>query len=206
MRGITPIFTAGIWIRYAGSARLERKTSYSRWGTNRNFLTGFTFIELIVILFILSFTLLIVLPNFKNILPGTHLSSSARYIAAQVSWLYQEAGLSGKKCRLNFDLEKDAYWVAKETVDGKMEKLAGSLQEVKKLLPGVSFRDIVTEIRKVDEGETYIDFSPYGFVEPVIIHLVNSQGEELSIIVNSFTGRAGIHEGYVEEKEFGIVD
>lgn len=197
---IAPILRAGVWIRYAGPTPLERKTSYSRPGNNENFLTGFTFIELIIILLILSFTLLIVLPNFKNILPETQLSSSARRITAQISWLYHEAGLSGRKCRLNFDLEKGVYWTEKETADGQMKKLRGNLQEMKKLLPGVSFRDIVTETGKEEEEVTHIDFSPYGFAEPAIIHLVNSQGQELSIIVNSFTGRAKIHDGYVEEK------
>lgn len=199
-REITPILRAGIWTKFAGFAPLETKAGFSWRRTNGNFLAGFTFIELLIVLVILSFSLLIVLPNFMNILPGTHLSSSARYVAAAISWLYHEAGLSGRKCRLNFDLDEDAYWFAKETDEGEMEKLEGNLQGVKRLLPGVSFLDVITETKKVDEGEVYIDFSPYGFVEPAIIHLVNSEGDQLSITINSFTGRAEIQKGYVEEK------
>ena len=199
-REITPILRAGIWTRFAGFAPLETKVSFSWRRTNGNFLAGFTFIELLIVLLILSVSLLIVLPNFRNILPGTHLSSSARYVAAAISWLYHEAGLSGRKCRLNLDLDEDEYWFEKEAAEGEMEKLEGNLQGVRRLLQGVSFRDVVTETKKVEEGEVYIDFSPYGFVEPAIIHLVNSEGEQLSITINSFTGRAEIQEGYVEEK------
>lgn len=160
---------------------------------------GFTFIELVIILFILSFSLLIVLPNFKSIFSGTHLSSSARRIAGEVSWLYHEAGFSGRKCRLNFDVNGNKYWSSAETLQGE-ETLDADFAGVKMLLPGVSFEDIVTETKKIEEGTAHIDFSPFGLVEPVIIHLVNSDGEKLSITVNCFTGRAEIHNGYIIEE------
>ena len=186
-RGITPILRAGNWIRSAGCTQLLRTRA------------GLTFIELVIILFILSFTILIVLPNFKNIFPETHLSSSGRIIAGEISWLYSEAGFSGRKCRLNFDLDENQYWAARETLEGEMERLEGNLAGVKGLLPGVSFQDVVTGTRKIEEGEAHVDFSPYGLVEPVIIHLVNSKGDNLSIIINCFTGRAEIHNGYIME-------
>jgi Tfp pilus assembly protein FimT len=187
-RGETEILRAGSWIRRTGFTQPLRAEA------------GFTFIELIIILFILSFALLFVIPKFKNIFPETHLSSSARRIAGEITLLYHEAGLSGRKCRLNFDLDEDKYWSAKETLQGEMERPEGNLAGVKGLLPGVSFQDVVTGTKKVEEGTAYIDFSPYGLVEPVIIHLVNSEGEKLSITVNCFTGRAEIRNGYIEEK------
>ncbi len=184
----TAILGPGSWIRRAGFTLAPDRRA------------GFTFVELVIILFILSFAFLFVLPNFKNIFPETHLSSSARRIAGEISWLYHEAGFSGRKCRLNFDLDEDEYWSVRETLQGEMEKLDGNLAGVKGLLPGISFQDVVTGAKKIEEGTAHIDFSPYGLVEPAIIHLVNSEGEKLSITINCFTGRAEIRNGYIEEK------
>ena len=157
---------------------------------------GFTLIELAVIVVILSSLLLISLPKFQNIFPQTHLLSSARRIAGEVNRLYHETGFSGRRSCLSLTLEKGEYWALKGMPEGEMEKLDWGLG---KLLPGVRFQDVVVAGKKIDGGTAHIDFSPYGLVEHSIIHLVNSDGDELSIIINSFTGKVELSHGYVEE-------
>ncbi len=156
---------------------------------------GLTLIELAVIVFILSSLLLIVLPKFQNIFPRTHLLSSARRIAGEVNRLYHEAGFSGRRSCLSLALEKGEYLALREVPEAEMEKLDGGLG---RLLPGVRFQDVVVAGKKIDEGTAHIDFSPYGLVEHSIIHLVNSDGDELSIIINSWTGKVELSPGYEE--------
>ena len=164
--------------------------------------TGFTYIEFIIVILILSLALIIVLPDFKEIFPSAYLSSSARYVANEIIWLYHEAGFEGKSYRLNIDLDSDEYWVSEEAQAGETDEVPGSVSGAKNLLPGVSFRDVVVGAVKVDRGEAHIAFLPGGVLEPAVIHLVNSEGEEISITVDCLTGRTQIHGGYFKVSEF----
>lgn len=70
---------------------------------------------------------------------------------------------------------------------------------------GVQFRDVRTArgLQPAKEGETaYVLFSPRGFSEFAVIHLRMSQGNEVSILVNSFTGVAEVFRSY-EDFEWG---
>ena len=158
---------------------------------------GFTLIEIAAVILVLSSFLLIVLPSFRNVFPRTRLLSSGRRMAGEINRLYHETVFTGRSSRLSFVLGRGEYWSDREVPEGGTEN-----REVvpEKLLPGVSFRDISVAGRKVVEGSAHIDFSPYGLVEPSVIHLVNSDGDELSIMINAFTGKVEIRDGYVEEK------
>ena len=157
---------------------------------------GFTLIEIAAVILVLSSFLLIVLPSFRNIFPRTRLLSSGRRIAGEINRLYHETVFTGRNGRLCFILERGEYWSDRDVPEGGTDDRG---VEPGKLLPGVSFRDISVAGRKVVEGEAHIDFSPYGLVEPSVIHLVNSDGDEISIMINPFTGKVEIRDGYVEE-------
>ena len=162
----------------------------------RNLRFGFTFIELAILILILASFLLIAFQKFQNIFPQTHLLSSGRRIAGVVSMLYHEAAFSGKKCSLSLVIDKGYYLLEKEIQEGEMRKFG---KGTGKLLPGVTFRDVIVCGRKIDKGEAYINFLPSGVVDPSILHLTGSDGAELSIVVNAFTGRVELCSGYVEE-------
>lgn len=165
---------------------------------NRQRADGFTLIEIAVIVVILSSLLLISFPKFQNIFPQTHLLSSARRIAGEVRRLYHEAVFTGRRSCLSLALEKGEYLALREVPGAEMEKLDGGLG---RLLPGVRFQDVVVAGKKINEGTAHIDFSPYGLIEHSIIHLVNSDGDELSIIINRFTGKVELSPGYKELRE-----
>jgi prepilin-type N-terminal cleavage/methylation domain-containing protein len=157
---------------------------------------GFTLIEIAAVILVLSSFLLIVLPSFRNVFPRTRLLSSGRRMAGEINRLYHETVFTGRNGRLCFVLERGEYWSDRDVPEGGTEARG---IEPEKLLSGVSFRDISVAGRKVVEGEAHIDFSPCGLVEPSVIHLVNSDGDEISIMINPFTGKVEIHDGYVEE-------
>lgn len=158
---------------------------------------GFTLVELAIVIFILSSILIIAIPKFQSIFPQAHLLSSARRMAGEVRRLYYEAAFGGRKYSLGFSLETGQYWSLIEMPGGEMKTREG---KVRKLLPGVSFVDVVVAGRKMDKGEARVNFLPCGVVEPSIIHLVNSEGEQLSIIINGFTGKVELYDGYKELK------
>ena len=162
----------------------------------RNFHFGFTFVELAVLILILASLLLIAFPKFRNIVPQTHLLSSGRRITGVVRRLYYEAAFSKKKCSFTLSIDNGYYILQKEIREGEMEKLE---KGTGKLLSGVTFRDVIVCGERIDRGEAHINFLPSGVVEPSIIHLTDSEGNDLSVVVNAFTGKAKLCSGYVEE-------
>lgn len=71
-----------------------------------------------------------------------------------------------------------------------------------RLMPGTGgFADIVTPRGKItpETGEKpYIIFSPRGFTEFSVIHLVLENGTFITLVTNPFTGEIEIHDGYKE--------
>ncbi len=61
---------------------------------------------------------------------------------------------------------------------------------------GVLFEDVQTMRGKMNEGKPYIMFSPRGFSEFAVIHLRQSTGEQITILVNPFTGLTKVIRGY----------
>jgi prepilin-type N-terminal cleavage/methylation domain-containing protein len=78
-----------------------------------------------------------------------------------------------------------------------------SLYEEHRLPGEARFSDIVTPRGMVTEESgynPYIIFSPRGFTEFAVIHLKKSNGSDLTLLTNPFTGIVELHQGYQEFK------
>ncbi|RMD86381.1 MAG: prepilin-type N-terminal cleavage/methylation domain-containing protein [Candidatus Dadabacteria bacterium] len=61
---------------------------------------------------------------------------------------------------------------------------------------GTRFTEVRTMRGKSNKGKPYIMFSPRGFSEFSVIHLKQQGGDEITIVVNPFSGRTKIIRGY----------
>ncbi len=78
---------------------------------NRNPRAGFTLIEVTLVIVIIGILLSVVAPRFPE-LGSSRLKSTTRRLAAQISYLYDEAALRGRVYRLRADLDRDFYTVS----------------------------------------------------------------------------------------------
>jgi hypothetical protein len=60
-----------------------------------------------------------------------------------------------------------------------------------------TFRDVKVASHPDD---SYIEFSPEGWVERALIHLRDGEGRDFTLVVNPLTGNTELREGYVEER------
>lgn len=70
-----------------------------------------------------------------------------------------------------------------------------SLADAVQLPPGMHFRDVRTMAGKKEAaqgGSAYVTFSPRGFSEFAVIHLLQSAGSVITILVNPFTGNTEV--------------
>jgi general secretion pathway protein H len=141
---------------------------------------GFTLLELIVVIFIVSLLAGIVFPSFRA-LSGRQLGADARKIASLIQYLNDSALASKETYSADFDLQEASIsWKGPE--GDKTEKI--------KTLAGVSLQSK----GMVRTGQVMVFFSPLGIQEYLEI-LLNDEEEVMTVTFNPVSGRAKILTG-----------
>ena len=145
---------------------------------------GFTLIELVMVMVMLTVIAAIVLPRLDFLLPQRRLKSAARSLSSLISLAYGEAVAKNKTYRLYLDSSNGKYWVTEvseleEDEDGptaigirlgtqfellQYEERGGTVDEKapteplfvpRELPPGVYFSSV-----KIQRGRTKLAFGP----------------------------------------------
>lgn len=70
---------------------------------------GFSLIELLVVIVLIGLITAMVAPNLEAFVPKLRMESAAKKIVANIDHMRSEARIQGKRCKLEFDLDK-ARW------------------------------------------------------------------------------------------------
>lgn len=150
----------------------------------RTLLDGFTFIELVVVIFILSLATVLIMPSFWETEKDA-VKTEAKHLSSALRYIYDNA--VGKKQIYSFNVNLDnESWGFKSKKETRNFKTKGD----------VEIRDIVVpSLGEVSNGEVTIEFGPMGPEEPIILHLRKGKSE-YTIILNHLDGRTKIFEEY----------
>jgi len=107
---------------------------------NWNKESGFTLIELTIVVLLLGLFSALVVPRLPGV-GADGLKSSARRIAGTVKYFFNEAALSGRPHRLEYNLDEGTFRVRRIEVDGEVVELSGTGKE-QRLKGRVRFKDI----------------------------------------------------------------
>jgi len=169
--------------------------------TNRLFdaTTGFTFVELMVVLFLLGFILLLTFPNFRQLFGPEDTKRAVLAFVGSLRHAQSQAATTKQRYRLNVDVKDNAYFTSVEGEKGKFVRDASPQGQITHLPPGVIFLDFYHPERgKVREGAAYVEFSPTGWAEECTIHLKKSEQEVFTLFVHPLGGRVEVVAGYLE--------
>ncbi|MCH7926874.1 MAG: prepilin-type N-terminal cleavage/methylation domain-containing protein [Candidatus Dadabacteria bacterium] len=158
---------------------------------------GFTFIEILIVVFILGSFMLVAIPRLDNFTEG-NLKSGSRNLSTTIRYLYSEAAFKKKIHKLAFDIDTSEYWVEVLEVDEYVVSPDPFLRK-RKLPDNIFFKDIVTQrsLGISTEGkDEFILFLPSGFVEPVVIHLESESGDIYTLATKPYTGATSIFDEY----------
>jgi len=200
--------------------RREEKdlTQISRAKNNRKDPHGFTLIEIMGVLLIITLILGMAIPGIRSQY-RYYIRSSARKLAATMAFLYDSAVLNQRTYRIVYDLDNHKYWIESaagellikekeeeeafqldkedEEEEGskpKFQKPEGKLGKETKLQKGVKFKSVI--LPRYEEpftsGITYTYILPQGYVEETWIQLTDQEEKVYTITVNSLTGRTKI--------------
>lgn len=168
--------------------------------------SGFTLIEIAIVLFIMGLMMSIALPDFGG-LTGTRLKSEARRLAGRATYLYDAATTEKLVMRLNFDLDTNSYFVTQldpyqSAPTFQLEQ--GFLGRVM-LPPGIRLRDVtVGTLGTVTRGVVGCAFYPTGWADATVIHLAASNGEVFTLAINPLIGQVSIISGDLSPRQAAI--
>ncbi|MFQ5665102.1 MAG: Tfp pilus assembly protein FimT/FimU [Candidatus Binatia bacterium] len=160
--------------------------------------SGFTLLELALVLLIMAVVLGLALPRLRD--PGrAELTAQARRLVMTFRLLRSEAVLNGYAYRLNYDLNQQRYWVSAEgsTDLADVARDLGPLARGTRLEQPVGIADVVlpTLAGKIVQGQIYTVFYPDGSVDPTVIHLATSR-DAYTLWLNPMSGRLKMNAGY----------
>jgi general secretion pathway protein H len=138
---------------------------------------GFTLLELILVMLILSTVLALAGPSLRGFFTSRKTHDTAAQILSLTQYARSQAICEGIVYRLNFDTLGRTYWLTAQEA-GVFEKLETEFGQIFEL-PS----DIVMELDDLDQGEgkTFLKFTPQGTVTAGTVRLIDRNGRALKI-------------------------
>jgi len=144
------------------------------------FLTGLTFIEIFLVIIIISVLVGISLPNTKKTFNNLQLNSFTRQLQDFMNYLHERAIVEEKIIYLNIDKENNEYWA--KIQDGQDRLRTYSIPE-----------ELTIEIiKKIDTGDKQILFLPDGSIDKVTIKINNRDNQSIILTTEGLFGKAKI--------------
>ncbi len=146
---------------------------------------GFTLIELIVVIFIISLTASIVMPSLWGS-GERYLKSEAKRIGNTLRYIYGEAVSKKQTYAVKIDIENNTW-----AFESKSESRSFEIKNE------VMFKDIIIPSHgEISRGELTLIFGPLGPEEPITLHLIRDDAE-YTVKFNHLNGRAKVLKGYI---------
>lgn len=139
---------------------------------------GFTLLELILVMVILSTVLAMASPSLRGFFSSRKIHDAAGNILSLMRYARTQAISEGQTYRLNFDSDKGVYWLT-SNAEGAFDELYNEFGR-EFLLPD----DTTVEIEKDNDEydtEIYISFYPQGMLESGTITLTDRAGDIIEI-------------------------
>lgn len=130
---------------------------------------GFTLMELIVVMALLTIMLVFSVPRFHETLFLDESKTGSRWIIGKIQSLKEASVRNQRNYTLHFDLDTDHYW---ETDDSMPDQdIEDAAMQTKPLPEGLKIADIEFPVRgKVSSGRTDITFYKNGYSDKALIH------------------------------------
>ena len=158
---------------------------------------GFTLIEMVVIIAILSMMVIIVLP-FLPSTDSAKLRGSARRLSTVIRYLGDQSVTTKSPYRMQFDLTDNRLEI-KKIVNGEETAPDDPFFSRKILEDGVSIEDMETpRLGKTNEGIVNADFGVAGLGDFIVIHLKGAEGDHFTVTAFPSGGKVEAKEGYQE--------
>ena len=157
--------------------------------------SGFTLIELIVVMALLTLTLAIAMPRLQDYLLVDHAKKAGRWIILTIPSLKDRAIREQKTYRLNVEVDAGRFWISDDSMDE--DQLLEASRRGFELTGQLEILDVeYPDADKVSSGLAEIRLYPQGHSDRAIIHLRDEENQ-LSFQVEPFLSKVIMVEDYI---------
>jgi prepilin-type N-terminal cleavage/methylation domain-containing protein len=158
---------------------------------------GFTLIELIVVISLISLMLFFAVPRFQVDVLSDHTKKASRWIMLQVHDLKEKAVHDQKRYVLHLSLDSNRLWVTSEIMSP--EEIQSAEASGYELSDDIKLLDVeYPDKEKISAGQADIYFYKKGYSDKAIIHISNNDNEVLSFLIEPFLSRVRLYNKYIE--------
>ncbi len=157
---------------------------------------GFTLIELIVVISLISTVLFFSIPRLQNVLGFDNTKKVSRWILTTVRFLKKSAVADQKRYILHVHLDANRLWITNESMSGS--EIQHAEEKSYRLPDDVRISDVAYSNKgKISFGTADISFYKNAYSDHVWIHIVNDHNRSLSFLIEPFQSKASLFENYV---------
>ncbi len=158
---------------------------------------GFTLIELMVVMLLISIVLAVSIPRFEGGVFEDPTKKLSRYMINTIRTLRSQAMQKQQVHSLVIDLSNHKMWITNETMGEEELEAAG---EQARTLPGnMQIVDVqFPDEEPVSSGTAQVNFYPAGYSDHVLIHLENDDAERFSYLVQPLLPKVKFFEDWID--------
>ncbi|MBU0995646.1 MAG: type II secretion system GspH family protein [Proteobacteria bacterium] len=157
--------------------------------------SGFTLVELIVVMTLISMMLSVTLPRLQGALFSGGTKQAFRTIILKIKALKENAVIDQRTYTLHVDMDNDTLWMSHDAMTE--EELLRERENQVKLSDGLIIVDVEYPGEGLmSQGEVEIGFYKKGYSDTAIIHLSDGGDEYYSFFIESFLSGTKLINGY----------
>ncbi len=159
--------------------------------------SGFTLIELTVVISLISIMLFFSVPRFRNAVLTDNVNNTSRWIIGKVRVLKEYSTSKQKLCILHVNMDSNKMWVSDETMTQEDLEMAHEKgfeipEDVKVINVEYPQKGIISA------GQADICFYRAGYSDKVIIRIQGDDEQKLSFLIEPFLPKVKLYEKYVD--------
>ncbi len=154
--------------------------------------SGYTLIELSVVVFLIALMLSLSVPRIRDTLFADNLKAATRRLAGASRELKNEAIREHVDYILHLDISAPGFWTY--SADTTAEKLAEIRKRAVRFADGVTISGFIRPGQeKINEGDVEIRFHREGYIEPAVVYLTEGE-RSFTIVFHPFLDRVTVYE------------
>ena len=157
---------------------------------------GFTLIELVVVVALISIMLFLAIPRFQSDFLADSTKKVSRWILYKIPALKENAFREQKKYVLHVGIDSEKLWITHEGMSD--EELQDAEMDGYKLSGDIKLQDVeFPDEHIISAGRADIYFYEKGYSDKAIIHMVHDDDHRLSFLIEPFLPRVHLYNEYV---------
>jgi len=160
-------------------------------------INGFTLIELIVVISLISIMLFFAVPRFQRNVLSDSTKEVSRWILLKIPYIKESASREQRRYVLHVSIDSNKMWITHAAM--LQEALQSAETNAYKIPEDIKLLDVeYSDQEKISVGQADIYFNEKGYSEKAIIHLGNDDNEKFSFLIEPFLLRVRLYNNYKE--------